>query len=65
MAASTPKQVKQQQLSWKLRMVTGAQGTLHPREKYLSHAVRIELQIIQSHLKSVEKSLRHDLRNIK
>ena len=65
MASSTRKQEVQQALSWKLKMVKGAIGTLYPREKDLPDAVRIELQFIQHHLGNVEKSLRRALRNIK
>ena len=55
---ATPKQRKQQTLSWTLYVVMGAQGTLYPRERMLSPEVRQSLLSIHDQLKEIEAQLR-------
>lgn len=59
------KQLAQRELSWKLKVVTGAQGTLYPREFHLSHDVQLQLMLIHRQLEFVEKLLRKQLKELK
>lgn len=65
MAARTPKQRKQSELAWKLRMIRGAQGTLYPREKSLSTKSTSLLNSVCIDLKAIETLILDELRNIK
>lgn len=62
---ATPKQRYQQELSWKLKVVTGAIGTTYPREHSLPHEISLQLMVINSLLKVVEAMLRKALKEIK
>jgi hypothetical protein len=64
MAASTLRQRKQQALSWKLRMVMGARGTLYPRERDIPEHIKQALRNIDTELLLVEAQLRKALANI-
>lgn len=65
MAVRTEKQKRQQELSWKLRMVMGARGNLYPREKSLSPRTQSILNSIYVSLKAAEECIRQELANIK
>jgi hypothetical protein len=64
MASSTKLQKKQQALSWKLRMVTGALGNLYPREEFDPSITYGLLRVIND-LKVIESAIRCELRNLK
>lgn len=64
MAAKTLRQRKQCALSWKLRMVMGARGTLYPRERDIPDHIKFRLHRIIEDLKIVEDQLRASLGNI-
>lgn len=65
---STPKQRKQQSLSWKLRMVMGARGNIGhiwPNRDHYSPELRAKLRDISAELQVVEAMIRKELANIK
>ena len=54
-------QTTQRALSWKLRMVVGARGTLYPREQTLPFKIKVHLLEIQRLLGQAEKLIRAQL----
>lgn len=62
MAASTPKQRRQQALAWKLRMVIGAKANIYPRESELPPHIAQQLKAIWSDLDWAEKIIKTQLK---
>jgi hypothetical protein len=58
-------QHKQQQLSWKLRMVYGATGTLYPRESELPENIKRGLRKVVSQLEAIGEQIKLELSNLK
>ena len=61
----SPAQKKQRILSWKLRMVMVARGTLYPREKEIQGGTKYMLLEIDKLLGLTEAQLRKDLKELK
>ena len=63
--AGTTKQKKQQELSWKLKVIMGCRQNIYPRERDLPKDVVNNLMSICTELKEIETILRRELTNIK
>ena len=61
----TQRQLRQRALSWQLRMVMGAIGTLYPHDKNLPQEIKTDLMKLQPDLKYIANRVRWHLGNIK